>query len=141
MTEFDHIPPQPENTYRAFLTLREQTPDGIVDHLAISDFQPPLTHQRLELAARIMARHIMGAMIHGGEVTVEITPPSAEQLHDDIAADLYAGLQDHAPKLYTAADIRRNEDDEERMRGYNDAIDEFWTAIRGVFGYPEPEES
>ena len=67
-------------------------------------------------------------------------PVNMEQIIGNYALDLYAALQEHAPKPYTAADIRRSEYEEDRMRGYNDALDEFWTVIRGVFGQPEPEE-
>lgn len=137
----DSIPPQPENTYRAFLTLREPPADQIVDHLAVSDFQPPLTEKRFHLLVTGMARYLLTSLQYKGELTEEITLPSAEQVRDQIADDLYAGLQEHAPKPYTAADIRRNEYEEDRMRGYNDAIEEFWTAIRGVFGKPEPDEN
>lgn len=67
-------------------------------------------------------------------------PVNMEQILGNYALDLYNALQEHAPKPYTAADIRRNEYEEDRMRGYNDALDEFWTVIRGVFGQPEPQE-
>lgn len=73
-----------------------------------------------------------------GEHSPQPLPVNMEQIIGNYALDLYTALQEHAPKPYTAADIRRNEYEEDRMRGYNDALDEFWTVIRGVFGKEEP---
>lgn len=70
----------------------------------------------------------------------QTTPINLEALIRDYAADVLAAIEQHAPTPYTKADMDREPYEEERMRGYNDAIEEFWIAIRGVFGYHEPDE-
>ena len=64
---FDQIPKRPDGTIALWMSAFVPTEAGEVEYTTVGYIEPPLTHERLQLAARRMANAIM--------VNVIGTPP------------------------------------------------------------------
>ncbi|HEY7348132.1 MAG TPA: hypothetical protein VH599_07400 [Ktedonobacterales bacterium] len=71
MENIPDLPPPPQRppgTIRLVLAVSVPADEQINDYIAVSDIEPPITHERLWRATRRMANYIMRGMIEAGTV-------------------------------------------------------------------------